>query len=136
MRSILWGLAAARGRTLQSWSRLLVGFVRKSRHDVLVVGGWVALLQAARWLVRVEIRSNNAHSDWLPGSHEGSHAKDFRKALLFLCYRDPKLFAIYSVLQSNNVTENGMRAPAHVKCAKRDLDMSRCKLDCIRVVLF
>lgn len=38
-------------------------------------------------------------------SHEGCHPKDFRKGLLFLCFRELKLFGIYSVLQSNKETE-------------------------------
>lgn len=40
-----------------------------------------------------------------PDSHEGSHAKDLREGLLFLWFRESKLFAISSVLQSNNETE-------------------------------
>lgn len=54
-------------------------------------------------------------------SHECSQAKDFRKGLLFLCFRDPKLFAIYPVLQSNNETENGMCTSANAKCTTGDI---------------
>ena len=86
-------------------SRLLVGFVRKGRHDDRIVGdGWALCKPFGDWSKhRFEVTTHTLIG--CPHSHEGSHAKDFRKGLLFLCFREPKVFAIYPVPQSNNETE-------------------------------
>lgn len=46
------------------------------------MGGWAGLLQALTGLVEIEIRSNNASSDWLPLLREGFQANDFRTGFI------------------------------------------------------
>lgn len=71
-------------------SRLLVGSVRKGRHHHLGVGdGWTVCKPFSDWSKqRFEATKRNliGRTD----SHEGSHAKDLRKGLLFLCFREPE----------------------------------------------
>lgn len=89
------------GRTLHTntQSRLLRGFVRKDRHDELRVGdGWNFCKGQGYWFrLRFEVTTHSPIGSL--GSHEGLHANDLRKGLLFLCFREPKLFGIYSALQ-------------------------------------
>lgn len=93
--------------TLLILSRLLIGSVCKSRHDDPGVGDGRMLYKPPGDWSQEKFEGAKPNLIGPPVSHEGLHAKDLPKGLLFLCFREPKLCAICSVLQSNNATENG-----------------------------